>query len=130
MYKDEFDYMTRKMAPLEDGGVKKACFIVQEYNKNKGEINPITGKSLCAVTEEEYNDAISVLTSFAYNNSTNETKTELYKCTLGYDCNPTSAYCKGEFSANNHLAKKLCPHRFDPYQAGGDVLPHNSANLE
>ena len=130
MYKDKFDYMTKDMVPLEDGGVKKACFIIQEYRKNKGRVHPITGESLCAVTEEEYNDALSVLVSFSYKHSTYGTKTELHRCTLGDDCNPSSAFCKGEFSANNHLAKKLCPYRFDPYKTGGEVLPPNHANLD
>lgn len=130
MYKDKFDYITKDMTPLEEGGVKIACLIVEEYHKNKGRTNPITGDSWCGVTEEQYHDAISILTSFTFNNSTNETKTELYKCVLGSDCNPSAPFCKGEFSACNHLAKKLCPYRFDPYKTGGEVLPYNSANLE
>lgn len=129
MYKDKFDYITKDMTPLEEGGVKIACLIVQEYRKNKGRTD-FFGDSICAVTEEQYQDAIGILTSFAFNNSTNETKTELYKCVLGSDCNPSAPLCKGEFSRNNRLAKKLCPHRFDPYKTGGDVLPYNSANLE
>ena len=130
MKKDEFDFITKDMLSLEDVGVKKACFIVQEYRKNKGRVNPITEESWCAVTEEEYNNALSILTAFAYINSDNETKTELYKCTLGDDCNPDAPFCKGEFTANNKLAKKLCPHRFDPYKMGDEVLPYNQSNLD
>lgn len=129
MRREEFDHITKDMISLEDGGVKKACFVVQEYLLHKDSIDPITEKSCCVVTEEEFYDAISILKAFSYKNSTNYTKAELYECTLGDSCLPTAPFCKGGFNANNHLAKKLCPYKFDPYKTPGEVMPYNRANL-
>ena len=36
MDRELFDYITKDMKPLDEGGVKKACYIIREWKNNQG----------------------------------------------------------------------------------------------
>ena len=103
MDREIFEYITKDMKPLDEGGVKKACYVIREY-KNHSKY----GNS--AVTEDDYREAINVLVAYAYDNSKNDTKVELHGCDKG--CDTCKAFCDGEM----HLSlrnTRPCPNYVD-----------------
>lgn len=101
--RDRFNRYTEGMTPLDEGGVRIACYVVREY------INRFRyGNS--AVTEDDYKEAINILVAYAYDKSKNDTKVELHGCDNG--CDTCKAFCDGEM----HLSlrnTRSCPNYVD-----------------
>ena len=108
MNKSEFEYATHG---IPKNSVKRACYIVREYMRNE----KLGIENYCAVTKEEYDEAVSILLTFSYLNSENDTFVEQFKCEG--DCtknNGFCGFCQGEFQLGNKKEKKLCKYYSDP----------------
>ena len=108
MNRNEFDTIT---SDLNKDGVKMACYVVREY------IRCERSKKLdfCAVSKEEFDNALNVLLAFSYQNSDNNTLVE--QCECESDCNRNNGlngFCSGEFQLKQNTNKVLCKHYSDP----------------
>ena len=104
MDREKFNYITEDMSSLEDGGIKKACYIIREWKNSRD------CPDSCAVTQEEYEEAINILVAFSYPKCDNKTTVEMINCVNGCD---TSKYiCAGEFRLSLK-PKKPCPYYID-----------------
>ena len=100
MDKDYFNFIIKDMPK---NSVKRACYIVREYLKysKKVEVNDdivLKSNEKCAVTLEEYLEAVRILLAYSYENSDALTEVELHHCEC--DCGQIkyNNFCKGEFS--------------------------------
>ncbi len=101
--KDRFDYATQGMASLDEGGVRRACYVVREWRNHSKYGN-------AGVTEDDYIEAVNILVAYAYEKSKNNTTVELHGCDGG--CDTCKAFCDGEM----HLSlrkKRPCPNYVD-----------------
>ncbi len=99
MTKELFYLLTEK---LELNSVKKACFIVREFLRESQDIN-------CAVSFEEYLEAIKIILAYSYQTSDEFTTVDLYYCPGNCVDNGKYGFCEGEFSRNDN-SLKLCPY--------------------
>ncbi len=109
MDREDLDLIIRNL-PKES--VKRACYIVREYKRYEKDGNFID----CAVTKEEYEEALKIILAYAYTTSDNNTVVELMKCYS--DCNRnngTCGFCDGEFQITKDQSKKLCKYYSDPF---------------
>lgn len=116
MERDFLDYIIKDMSK---NNVKRACYIVREYLRYSevGTNNTLTCKEGCAVSLQEYLEAVKVLLSYSYENSDKTTEVELFCCES--DCsrnNGCGGFCNGEFSlskSSNEKQLKLCKYYSD-----------------
>ena len=109
MYIDDIRFITGN---LHKDSVKKACYIVREYMRCEK-----TGNlDICAVSKDEYNEALRVLLAYSYQTSDNNTVAEQWLCDSDCDRNNgIYGFCPGEFQIDNHSGKKLCKHYVDSF---------------
>lgn len=101
MNKSYFEYFTRN---VRADGVRKACYIVREYRRCE-KSNDLEN---CAVTKEEFEKALDIISAFAYIMSSDNTTTKLWACKE--DClrnEGNNTFCPGEFQIGTD-AKKRC----------------------
>lgn len=98
MNKEQFDYITRK---LPEDSIKKACYTVREY---------IREPNTKAVTQEQFNKALTMVLAYAYTKSTDDETIKLYKCESDCYNNCGIGFCPGEFQIDNQPASQLCKH--------------------
>ena len=109
MERGYLDYITKDMSKTN---VRRACYIVREYLKYSND-----NKDKCAVSSQEYLEAVNILLAYSYENSDSMTEVELFVCES--DCshnNGFGGFCNGEFSLSknsNDKTLKLCKHYSD-----------------
>ncbi len=109
MDREDLDLIIRNL-PKES--VKRACYIVREYKRYEAKGN----FDYCAVTKEEYEEALRIILAYAYSTSDNNTLVEQWKCYN--DCsrnNGFCGFCEGEFQTSKDQSKPLCKHYSDSY---------------
>ena len=102
MKKELFDLLLKD---LPKNSVKRACYIVREYRRCEA----IGNFNLCAVTKEEYDEALGILLAYSFSNSYNDTVVEMWQC--DGDCSRNFGildFCPGEFQITKDPEKKLC----------------------
>lgn len=102
MKREDFDYFTSEYNNLH--GVKKACFIVREYDRCQKDNNMNTS----SISKEEYQKALNMVLAFAFNNAKNESKVEMWHCKGDcYRNNGFEGFCPGEFQLDQDTSN-LC----------------------
>lgn len=109
MEKDVFNYIVKD---LSKDSVKRACYVVREYRRCE-----MSGNfSNCAVTKEEYEEALNILLAYSFQTSDKVTTAEQWQC--DGDCNRNHGFgdfCPGEFQLSKDPSKKLCKYFLDPF---------------
>ena len=105
MKKEFFDLQTQNMASLDDGGVQKACYVITEWNNSRNY------PDYCAVTEDEYKEAVRILVAYAHPRVKDNTTVETYRCVHG--CDDARSFCGGNFCLSLRPNKKECPYLVD-----------------
>ena len=97
---------------FDDDSVIKACYIVREYIRCEG-------NEECAVTKEQYDEAVTRLLTFSYLHCEMDTKVPQYSV-CHEDCiYRRDRFCLGEFQLNTHFKEKvLCKHYINPTTIG------------
>lgn len=106
MNRNDFNYIIEK---FPKGSVKAACYIVREYIRHEMRNDLIH----CAVSKEEYDEAVKVLLAYSFQTSSQDTFAEQWLC--DGDCdrnNGLYGFCPGEFQ-NTSNVKKLCKYYID-----------------
>lgn len=107
MTKSEFENATSKYV---EGGIRKACAIIKEYKKNK----PVDGVNLSAVSKEQYEAAVDLVVAYAFQNSQDDTKMDLFKCDSDCtNCDWPFSICPYSFQCSEEHGLHLCPHFCD-----------------
>jgi len=109
MEKELFDFIVNDLAK---DSVKRACYVVREYRRNE----KLGNLDNCAVTKNEYEDAINILLAYSFQTSDKDTLVEQWQCDS--DCNRNNGlwdFCPGEFQICNDSTKKLCKYYSDPF---------------
>lgn len=116
----EKEYLNFIVKDMPKNNVRRACYIVREYLRYSeqtkiGQDEVLKSGKGCAVTLEEYLDAMRVLLAYSYESSQKTTEVELFCCES--DCshnNGCGGFCDGEFSINSSNKKlKLCKYYSD-----------------
>lgn len=109
MEKKVFDFIVKD---LSKDSVKRACYVVGEYRRYESH-NNFSG---CAVSKEEYDNALNILLAHSFQTSDKDTVVEQWRC--DGDCNRNHGFgdfCPGEFQITTDPAKKLCKYFLDPF---------------
>ena len=96
---------------LPENSVKRACYIVREYQRYE-EYGIFID---CAVSEEEYKEALRIILAHSFLTSNENTAVELWQC--DGDCNRNhgfNEFCPGEFQVCKDSDKRLCKFFADP----------------
>ena len=102
MKREDFDYFTNEYNNLNT--VKKACFVVKEYQRC--ETGRVMDKS--AVTYDEYQEALKKVLAYAFLKSNKEEIIETWKCNK--ECvryRGVESFCPGEFQIDDN-SNNLC----------------------
>ncbi len=103
---NSFNYTIKN---FPEGSVKRACYIVKEFIRHERK-NDLEN---CAVSKEEYDEALNILLAYSFQTSTEKTFAEQWLC--DGDCernNGLYGFCPGEFQKSSN-AKKLCKYYTD-----------------
>ena len=108
MKRDYFDFIVKD---LPKDSIKRACYVVREYRRCEKSGN----LDICAVSKEEFDEAVTILLAHSFQTSDNDTLAEQWQCDS--DCNRNNGFegfCPGEFQINNS-SRKLCKYFSDPF---------------
>lgn len=101
MDRRDFDFCVKDY-PLNS--VKRACYIVREYIRNK---------ESGAVSKEEYDKALRILLAYSYTTSDEKTTVETWSCDSDCSKNTGFGFCDGEFQLEPK--KPRCKHFSDSW---------------
>ena len=107
MEREFFNYIVKD---LSKDSVKRACYVVREYRRYEkhGDL------SNCAVSKEEYEEALNIILAYSYQTSNRDTLVEQWQC--DGECNFNHGFndfCPGEFQISKDPRKKLCKYYSD-----------------
>ena len=109
MKRDSFDFIVND---LPKDSVRRACYVVREYERCKKSGN----LDICAVSEEEFDLAVSILLAYSFQTSDKNTLVEKWQCDS--DCNRNNGFygfCPGEFQISKDPSLKLCKYYSNPF---------------